>query len=103
MDLRSGHPYWLLKNGLLASYPTLKHDDSCEVAIIGGGITGALVAYHLCQEGVATILLDKRDVGSGSTAASTALLQYAADTELMDSIPLVGDHFLGRENAHADL
>ena len=40
MDLRSGNAYWLLKNGLLASYPALRQDESCDVAIIGGGITG---------------------------------------------------------------
>ena len=91
MDLRSGHPYWLLKNGLLADYPSLKHDESCEVAVIGGGITGALVAYHLVQEGVETVLVDKRDIGAGSTAASTALLQYEIDTELHELIGTVGE------------
>jgi glycine/D-amino acid oxidase-like deaminating enzyme len=90
MDLRSGHPFWLLKNGLLADYPSLNHDESCEVAIIGGGITGALLAYYLVQEGVETILVDKRDIGTGSTAASTALLQYEIDTELHDLIGMVG-------------
>jgi glycine/D-amino acid oxidase-like deaminating enzyme len=91
MDLRSGHPFWLLKNGLLADYPSLKHDESCEVAVIGGGITGALVAYYLVQEGVETVLVDKRDIGGGSTAASTALLQYEIDIELHDLIGSVGE------------
>lgn len=91
MDLRSGHPFWLLKNGLLAAYPSLKHDESCEVAVIGGGITGALVAYYLTQEGVETVLVDARDIGAGSTTASTALLQYEIDTELHDLIGLVGE------------
>jgi len=91
MDLRSGHPFWLLKNGLLADYPSLKQDESCEVAVIGGGITGALVAYYLAQEGVETVLVDKRDIGGGSTAASTALLQYEIDTELHDLIGSVGE------------
>ncbi|MEK6761961.1 MAG: FAD-dependent oxidoreductase [Nitrospirota bacterium] len=72
MDLRSGHPFWRLKNGLLADYPSLKYDESCEVAVIGGGITEALGAYHLGQEGVEAVLVDKRDIGVGSTAASTA-------------------------------
>jgi glycine/D-amino acid oxidase-like deaminating enzyme len=89
MDLRSGHPFWLLKNGLLADYPSLKHDESCEVAVIGGGITGALVAYFFVLEGVETILVDKRDIGAGSTAASTALLQYEIDIELHNLISLV--------------
>jgi glycine/D-amino acid oxidase-like deaminating enzyme len=86
MDLRFGHPFWLLKNGLLVDYPSLKHDESCEVAVIGGGITGALVAHHLAQEGVETVLVDKQDIGAG-----TALLQYEIDTELHELIGLVGE------------
>src|ERR1700677_3559785 len=91
MDLRSGNAFWPIKNGLLASYPALTHDEACDVAVIGGGITGALVAYRLVNEGVETVLLDKRDVGTGSTAASTALLQYEIDAELHDLIPRVGE------------
>jgi glycine/D-amino acid oxidase-like deaminating enzyme len=90
MDLRSGHAFWPLKNGLLASYPPLLHDETCDVAVIGGGITGALVAHRLVNEGVDTVLLDKRDIGTGSTAASTALLQYEIDTELNDLIERAG-------------
>ena len=96
MDLRSGHPFWLLKNGILADYPSLKHDESCEVAVIGGGITGALVVYHLTQEGVETVLVDTRDIDAGSTAASTALLQYEIDTELHELIGLVGEAHAAR-------
>jgi glycine/D-amino acid oxidase-like deaminating enzyme len=91
MDLRSGHPYWLLKNGILASYPALDRDERCDVAVIGGGITGALVAHRLTSQSVETVLLDKRDVATGSTAASTALLQYEADTELSTLISKVGE------------
>jgi len=91
MDLRSGSPFWPVRNGLLASYPALGHDETCDVAIIGAGITGALVAYHLAAEGVDAVLLDKRDVGMGSTAASTSLLQYEIDVELADLIARVGE------------
>jgi len=44
MDLTSDHPYWTVKNGILANYPPLLSDVSCDVAILGAGITGALVA-----------------------------------------------------------
>jgi len=37
------------------------------------------------------VLLDKRDVGTGSTAASTSLLQHEIDTELADLIDRVGE------------
>lgn len=90
MDLRTDSPYWLMKNGFLYSYPSLDRSLNTEVAIMGGGITGALVAYHLSQAGIPCILLDKRKIGMGSTCASTALLQYEIDTPLKDLIDYVG-------------
>ncbi|WP_027891274.1 NAD(P)/FAD-dependent oxidoreductase [Calidithermus chliarophilus] len=91
MDLRSGQAFWPIQNGLLRVYPPLARDERCEVAVIGGGITGALVAYHLVQAGLETVVLDRRDVGMGSTAASTAVLQYEIDTHLTDLVGLVGE------------
>ena len=58
MDLRSGDPFWLLQGDLFPAYPQLDRDKKCDVAILGGGITGALVAYHLAQTGIPAILLD---------------------------------------------
>lgn len=90
MDLMSGYPFWPIKNGLITSYPALKQDLTCDVAIIGGGITGALIAYHLTEAGCDTVLVDRRDIGGGSTSASTALLQYEVDTPLFQLIEMVG-------------
>lgn len=91
MDLKSGFPYWQVANGLIAVYPPLVADDSCDVAVIGGGITGALVADRLVEAGVSTVLLDKREFGWGSTCASTALLQYELDVSLRELIGIVGE------------
>jgi glycine/D-amino acid oxidase-like deaminating enzyme len=91
MDLRSESPFWLLKNGFVHSYPSLKQDIRTEVAILGAGITGALVGHCLSQAGIEVTLLDRRHVGTGSTCASTALLQYEIDTPLRELIPLVGE------------
>src|SRR2546421_4231692 len=82
MDLRSHYPYWLLKSGILRDYPSLDQDISTEVGIIGAGITGSLVAWRLSKEGIPVVVLDRRHVGMGSTAASTSLLQYEIDTPL---------------------
>jgi len=90
MDLLSGYPFWPIKNGLIASYPALKQDLTCDVAVIGGGITGALIAYYLTEAGCDTVLVDRRDIGGGSTSASTALLQYEVDTPLFQLIDMVG-------------
>jgi glycine/D-amino acid oxidase-like deaminating enzyme len=82
MDLLSNHPYWPMKDGLPAAYPALKRDERCEVAVIGAGITGALVAWHLVEAGIDTVVLDRRDVAHGSTSGSTSLLQYEIDLPL---------------------
>lgn len=82
MDLHSKTPFWLVKSGLVQSFPSLKTNLETDVAIIGAGITGALVGYHLAKAGVKVALFERRHVGMGSTSASTALLQYEIDTHL---------------------
>jgi glycine/D-amino acid oxidase-like deaminating enzyme len=91
MKLRSPETYWLLKNGLCYSYPSLKEDVKCDVLVIGGGITGALMAFQLSGEGYNTILIDKSDVSLGSTSATTAILQYELDEPLHSLIDKVGE------------
>ncbi|GAB3515227.1 NAD(P)/FAD-dependent oxidoreductase [Emticicia fontis] len=90
MDLRTESPFWLMKSGIVRSYLSIKQSYSTDIAIIGGGITGALIAYHLTKEGIPSILLDKRKIGMGSTCASTALLQYEIDTPLGELSRFVG-------------
>ena len=82
MNLTSELPFWTVKNGLISVYPPLDRDLRCEALIVGGGITGALLAHELVKKGVKSVLIDQRDIGHGSTSASTALLQYEIDTPL---------------------
>jgi glycine/D-amino acid oxidase-like deaminating enzyme len=82
MNLTTGYPYWLINNGLVASYPKLEKSVKTDIVIIGGGISGALTAYYLTNAGYECILVDARSIGLGSTCASTSLLQYELDTPL---------------------
>jgi glycine/D-amino acid oxidase-like deaminating enzyme len=84
MDLKSGYPWWAVKNGLLHAFPPLQQDLRCDVAVLGGGISGALIADELAAHGHEVVVIDRRDVGWGSTAASTALLQYEIDTPMTE-------------------
>lgn len=94
MDLKSGLPFWLAKHGMPYEYPTLRRDISTDVLILGGGITGALVAHQLLKKGVGAVVIDGRTIGLGSTCASTSLLQYEIDTPLHEL-----QHKVGFENA----
>jgi glycine/D-amino acid oxidase-like deaminating enzyme len=84
MDLKSGYPFWVVKNGLLHAYPRLQENLQCDVLVVGAGITGALVSDHLVRAGMTVCVIDSREAGWGSSSASTALLQYEIDTELQD-------------------
>jgi len=84
MNLNSGYPFWLLKNGLPATYPSLKSNHSCDVLIVGGGISGVLAAYHISAAGYDVAIVDSRHFGTGSTCASTALIQYETDSHLTE-------------------
>lgn len=90
MDLTSPHPYWSLKNGIPETYPSLDTDITTEIAVLGGGVTGALVAWHLAKAGFGVTVFDKRDIGTGSTSASTALLQYEIDEPLHTLVKKAG-------------
>jgi glycine/D-amino acid oxidase-like deaminating enzyme len=90
MDLISGYPYWLIHDGMPFEYPYLSQDEEASIAIIGGGISGALSAYYLTEEGIDCIMLDARDIGQGSTCGSTSLLQYELDSPLHVLIRKIG-------------
>jgi glycine/D-amino acid oxidase-like deaminating enzyme len=91
MKLSSGYPLSLIKNGLLFSYPKLEKNIKTDVVVLGGGISGALTAHYLIQEGINCTLIDARTIGLGSTCASTSLLQYEIDTPLHELIKMVGE------------
>jgi len=89
MILTSGQPFWLTEKGLVR-YPLLSEDVSCDVAIVGGGITGAFLGYYLTRAGLRAVVLDASYVGNGSTSASTAMCQYELDVDLKDLRQKVG-------------
>lgn len=82
MDLHSGLPFWIVKNPLYDYFNPLTQNYSTDIAIIGSGITGALVAHELCNAGFKCCIVDKRTPATGSSSASTALLQYEIDVPL---------------------
>ena len=91
MDLKSGYPYWAIKNGLMYAFPRLESDTKCDVLVIGAGITGALIARSLAAEDLDVVVVEERDIAWGSTSASTALLQYEIDTHMTELAERYGE------------
>ena len=63
-------------------FPKLTREIDVDVAIVGGGVTGAALAWRFGDAGVPVALVEGKRVGRGSTAASTALLMQEPDTDL---------------------
>lgn len=68
----------------------MRRDHRCDVAVVGAGISGALVCDALTAAGLSVIAIDCRYPGHGSTSASTALLQYELDSSLTDLTDKLG-------------
>jgi glycine/D-amino acid oxidase-like deaminating enzyme len=91
MKLKSGCILWpKINRGIERAFSKLEHDLECEVAVIGGGISGALTAYYVARAGMQVVMVDGRAIGHGSTAASTGLLRYEIDTPLSELCAKIG-------------
>ena len=56
---------------------------SAEVVIVGGGVIGASIAYHLTQRGIRDVLVLERDrLGSGSTSRNAGGIRLQFSTEI---------------------
>lgn len=86
MKLKSNEPFWLVKNGIKHSYPSLYENVHSDIVVVGGGITGSLIAHQCIADGYDTILIDRREIANGSTAATTSMLQYEIDVSLHELI-----------------
>lgn len=91
MNLKSGFPFSLIRYGMPYQYPKLLSPVKKDVVIIGGGISGALMATYLVDAGIDCMVVDGRSIGLGSTCASTSLIQYEIDVSLTELSEKIGN------------
>jgi glycine/D-amino acid oxidase-like deaminating enzyme len=60
-------------------FPALASNAEADVCIVGAGIAGLSVAYHLALEGKKVIVLDVGPIGGGETSRTTSHLTNAFD------------------------
>ncbi len=56
--------------------------QTADVIIIGGGVHGASLAFHLAQRGVKPLVLEKKFVAAGATGRSSGLVRMHYDFRL---------------------
>lgn len=59
-----------------------------DVVIVGAGVIGCSIAYHLSAAGLKTALLEREQVGAGASGANMGMVQ-SNDAELNYSLPMV--------------
>ena len=81
--VRRAAPLWLDRadGSVVPRYSAVRSDLEVDIVVVGGGVTGAAVAWTLSAQGVRVALVEARRVGRGSTAASTALLMQEPDED----------------------
>ena len=90
LDLRTGRPVWFAYRAPTIPTQKLTRDVKADVAIIGMGISGAMMAEALTARGNSVIAIDRRGPMKGSTAATTALVQFEIDQPLTKLSGMIG-------------
>lgn len=75
-------PFWTSVNEIPAAYPWMTQDESCDVAVIGGGVAGAMCAYRMAQEGIDTVLVCSGAIGFGEASHSVGLMTCDSGADL---------------------
>ncbi|MFI0849530.1 NAD(P)/FAD-dependent oxidoreductase [Mesorhizobium sp. IMUNJ 23232] len=96
LDLRTGRPVWSAYRAPGVPTTSLRQDIKTDVLVVGMGISGAMIAEALTANGHDVVCIDRRGPLAGSTAATTALVQYEIDQPLS---LLAGK--IGRDKAEA--
>ena len=88
-DLRGGRSPWFAA-GEHPVRPDVGENLKCDALIVGGGITGSLIAERLTRQGLDVVIVDREFPGRGSTAASTSMLLWEIDCSLAQLTDLYG-------------
>ena len=65
---------------------------TADVAVVGGGVVGCSIAYHLARQGAGrVVVLERESVGSGTTskAAGGIRAQFPTETEIRFSLEAI--------------
>lgn len=73
--------------------------ESADVVVVGGGVMGTSLAYHLASRGVDVLLLERDALGSGSTSRNAGGVRQQFSSELNVRIQMLAVRMLERFQA----
>ncbi len=76
MPTRYGESPWIFEfpRTRRPDFPRLRGEHTCDVVIVGGGLTGCATAYACATAGLRTVVIEADRVGQGSAGRSAGLL-----------------------------
>lgn len=80
----------------------MRGDNTFDVVVVGAGVIGCSIAYHLSAAGFKTALLDRGQVGAGASGANFGMVQ-SNDVELNYTIPMLKASYSKFENLEDEL
>lgn len=83
-------PLWPSVDTIPAQYPWLSADETCEVAVLGGGVTAAMCALRFAEAGIDTVLVSASPVGFGGSACSSGMMTLASGDSLVSLVEEIG-------------
>jgi len=90
LDHATGAPVWTAYPAPRVATARLTRDVRCDALVVGLGISGAMITESLAAQGLSVIGVDRRGPMRGSTAATTALVQFEIDEPLTGLRAMIG-------------
>ena len=86
------HPdsYYFASANRQTDYPEFSGTESCDVCVIGGGVTGLSSALHLSERGYRVILLEGNQIGWGASGRNGGQSIFGYSCEMSKIRSLVG-------------
>lgn len=89
-----GHSPWIdgFPSARIPAYPRHRGHLDCDVAIVGGGLTGCATAYALATVGIKAVLVEADRVGRGSSGSSAGWIADDPGVSFVDVEKALGRH-----------
>jgi glycine/D-amino acid oxidase-like deaminating enzyme len=81
------NPLWPVET----RFPVLDRDLRVDVAIVGAGIAGISCGFHLQNSGYNVAVIDREEIGSAATGASSGILYYGSGGNFVEAVQRYGE------------